>query len=124
MARILIAEDDAHMLRLLSMWLTRNGHQVIEAVDGQAAQELLVEADVDLIVTDFNMPRMTGAELVSWVRAQKSPSMPIVMLSSRCDQDTINADLEPHNVRVHPKPFSPSRLVVEIEQLLAAGAAA
>ena len=119
MAKILIAEDDPHMLRLLAMWLTRNGHQVTEAVDGQAAQEVLIAANMDLLVTDFNMPRMTGAELVSWVRAQKSASMPIVMLSSRCDQSDISAELKPLNVRVHPKPFSPSRLVVEIEQLLA-----
>lgn len=124
MAKILIAEDDPHMLRLLSMWLTRNGHQVTEAVDGQAAQEVLIATDVDLIVTDFNMPRMTGGELVRWVRAQKSASIPIVMLSSRCDQTDISADLKPLDVRVHPKPFSPSRLVVEIEQMLATAATA
>ena len=123
MAKILIAEDDAHMLRVLAMWLTRNGHQVLEATDGEAAKTALAEGNVDLLVTDINMPRMDGLELVAWIRARKSESLPIVILSSRCDQDTITADLDPQSTRLHPKPFSPSRLVVEIEQLLAAGAA-
>jgi len=119
MARILIAEDDAHMMRVLSMWLVRNGHQVLEASDGEAAKAVLTDENVDLVVSDVNMPRLDGLHLVEWIRSQKSESLPVVMLSSRCDQDSIADRLKPHNVRVHPKPFSPSRLVVEIEQLLA-----
>jgi DNA-binding response OmpR family regulator len=124
MAKILIAEDDAHMMRVLALWLTRNGHEVFEAPDGEAARTILADADVDLLVSDVNMPRLDGLDLVDWIRTEKSESLPIVMLSSRCDQDSIAADLKPRNVRVHPKPFSPSRLVVEIEQLLEARATA
>lgn len=124
MAKILIAEDDAHMMRVLAMWLARNGHEVLEASDGTAARAILAEADVDLLVSDVNMPGLDGLHLVEWIRTEKSESLPIVMLSSRCDQDSIAAILKPHKVRVHPKPFSPSRLVVEIEQMLAAGATA
>jgi DNA-binding response OmpR family regulator len=123
MARILVAEDDAHMLRVLSMWLARNGHEVLEAQDGQDAREILVDGQVDLVVSDVNMPRLSGMQLVEWVRAQIGESLPMVLLSSRCDQSSIAADLRQHGVCIHPKPFSPSRLVVEIERLLALRAA-
>ncbi|MHC4235353.1 MAG: response regulator [Planctomycetota bacterium] len=122
MARILIVEDDAHVLRVLSMWLARHGHELLEARDGAQARDILAETDVHLMVSDVNMPRMSGTELVKWVREQKSESLPIVLLSSRCDQDTIAAGLREYGVRIHPKPFSPSRLVVEIKQLLARSA--
>ncbi len=118
MAKILIAEDDAHMLRILSMWLARNGHEVLETRDGQAAQDVLSKVDVDLIVSDVNMPRMSGIELVQWLRSKKSKTLPVIMLSSRCDQDAIAGQIRGCNVNLHPKPFSPSRLMVEVEQLL------
>ncbi len=124
MARILIVEDDAHMMRVLAMWLARNGHEILEATDGEMAKTILSQDGVDLVVSDVNMPRVNGLHLVDWIRAEKSRSLPILLLSSRCDQDSIAARLKPHNVRMHPKPFSPSRLVVEIEQLLAPQAAA
>ena len=122
MARILIAEDDAHVMRVLSMWLARHGHDLLEARDGAQAREILTNTQVDLVVSDVNMPRMHGLELVEWVRAHKSESLPMILLSSRCDQDAIAAELRQHGARVHPKPFSPSRLVVEIEQLLTSSA--
>lgn len=122
MASILIVEDDAHVLRVLSMWLARHGHDLLEARDGAQAREILTNTQVDLLVSDVNMPRMNGLELVEWVRSHKSESLPMILLSSRCDQDAIGAELRKHDVRMHPKPFSPSRLVVEIEQLLAPSA--
>ncbi len=120
MARILVVEDDAHMVRVLSMWLARNGHEVVEAHDGEEAKGILIDAEVDAVVSDVNMPRLDGLDLVRWIRAEKSSELPVLMLSSRCDQDSMNARLKPYNVRLNPKPFSPSRLVVEIEHLLAA----
>ncbi len=118
MAKILIAEDDPHMQRVLSMWLSRNGHEVLETSHGAEAKALLAAGEVDLVVSDVNMPGMDGLELVEWIRSSKGETLPVVMLSSRCDQSSIAARLRPHNVRIHPKPFSPSRLVVEIEQML------
>ena len=118
MARILVADDDAHTVRLLSMWLARNGHEVLEACDGQAARDVLSKTQVDLVVSDVNMPRLSGLQLVEWVRSEISESLPMVMLTSRCDQASMAAQLGQHGVCVLPKPFSPSRLVVEIERLL------
>jgi DNA-binding response OmpR family regulator len=121
MARIMIVEDDAHILRLLSLWLTRNGHEVLEASNGTNAQEALIQTPVDLVVSDVNMPGVNGIELVRWYRGTLGQTSPVIMLSSRCDQDVIAAQLAGEDVRIHPKPFSPSRLVAMINELLRGG---
>jgi DNA-binding response OmpR family regulator len=111
------------MRRVLSMWLARNGHQVIEARDGVEAQGLITDSTIDLVVTDVNMPRLDGMGFVAWLRSEVSDCLPVIMLSSRCDQTAMLEKMKDFHAKVHPKPFSPSRLVVEIETLLAPQAA-
>jgi DNA-binding response OmpR family regulator len=132
MARILIVEDDAHMLRVLAMWLKKNGHQIVEAQDGREAAAVMgdssgndsgnaeVGGPIDLIVSDINMPNMSGIELARWVREERGLTTPIILLSSRCDQSQIASNLVPYGITVHAKPFSPSRLVAQIEAALGA----
>ncbi len=118
MATILVAEDDAHVMRLMSMWLTRSGHNVLEASNGLKAKELIAAGGVDFLVTDINMPHCNGIELAQWLRGEFKSDIPVVMLSARCDQAQIGEQLHRLKVTVHPKPFSPSRLSAEIEQRL------
>jgi CheY-like chemotaxis protein len=130
MASILIVEDDVHQMRLLSMWLRRNGHEVTAVRGGQEAQVLLSGAGraddstpasplaVELIISDVNMPNVDGIELVNWIRNERRMDVPVLILSSRCDQAELTERLAGCATRVLPKPFSPSRLVVEIENLL------
>ncbi len=118
MATILVAEDDAHMMRLMSMWLARNGHKVLEAANGEKAKELIAAGGVEFLVTDINMPICDGMELVEWLRGEVKSDIPVVMLSARTDQAQIGEKFLRLNVTVHPKPFSPSRLSNEIEKRL------
>jgi len=122
MARILIAEDDPHMLRVLSMWLRRNGHDIVEAGDGDEAMRKIEAQCPDLILSDFNMPRVDGLTLIRWIRQNISRSVPIIILSSRADQANLASQLQNDNVEVCPKPFSPSRLVSTIEGKLSPAA--
>ena len=124
MATILIVEDDVQILRVLAMWFSRNGYDVMECRDGEEALSTLAESAVDLIVTDVNMPRVDGLELVRVIRDERKLDLPIVVLSSRCDQSSIAADLALYGIRVHPKPFSPSRLLGEVASLLPSKACA
>ena len=119
MARILVAEDDAHMLRIISMWLQRNGHDVCEVPDGLAAREQLTDGRFDVLVSDVNMPGMDGISLVRWLRLDQESQLPVILLSSRCDQQVISEQVKPFKVEVYPKPFSPSQLVSRIERKLA-----
>ncbi|MCK4659271.1 MAG: response regulator [Phycisphaerae bacterium] len=122
MATILIAEDDVQILRVLAMWFSRNGHEVVECHNGVEALDKLSGGTVDLVVSDVNMPQVDGLELVRVIREERKLDLPILVLSSRCDQSSIAADLALHGIRVHPKPFSPSRLLTEVEALLSAQA--
>ncbi len=119
MAKILVAEDDTHVMRLMAMWLKRSGHEVVEAPNGQDAKALIEAGGVQFLVTDINMPHCDGIELVQWLRGEFASDIPVIMLSARCDQAQIGEKLNSQRVSVHPKPFSPSRLSNEIETTLA-----
>jgi len=65
---VLIVEDDAATRRLYKFLLTNGGYPVLEAEDGVAALEQLAAHHCDLVITDMNMPRMDGMELISAIR--------------------------------------------------------
>jgi two-component system, chemotaxis family, chemotaxis protein CheY len=65
---VLIVEDDAATRRLYKFMLTNGGYPVIEAEDGVAALEQLAQHHCDLVITDMNMPRMDGMELIQAIR--------------------------------------------------------
>ena len=119
MAIVVLAEDDAHILRVVSIWLKQNHHTVFEATNGRQALSLVLEHRPDILITDVNMPVMDGIELVKACHAEALPRMGTIVLTSRCDQSEIHASLDALRVTLHAKPFSPSRLMTEVEQLIA-----
>jgi DNA-binding response OmpR family regulator len=124
MASIVLAEDDVHIIRVVSMWLKQHKHQVSEAPNGKQALQLVLSQKPDLLITDVNMPLMDGITLVKACAAEGLPRLGVVMLTSRCDQADIVDSLKGLSVVFHPKPFSPSRLVAEVESLIARALAA
>ena len=127
MPRILIVEDEAHILRVTSMWLRRHGYELCEASNGAEALAILDQHDpasrfhqVDLIISDMNMPVMTGLELLKTVREDHKSDVPFILLTARCDQQELATELAPYGARLYPKPFVPSRLVTDVEAILKA----
>jgi two-component system chemotaxis response regulator CheY len=118
MARVVIAEDELHILHLVGMWLRRNGHEVIEARNGQAALDAVRALHPDALVTDVNMPVMDGLTVLEHVLGQENRPRAIIMLSSRCNLPTLESSQADCIVLRHPKPFSPSRLLADLEQAL------
>jgi CheY-like chemotaxis protein len=106
------------------MWLERHGYDVVEAPDGAAALEILDRESVDMIISDMNMPGIDGVELARIVREERGIDVPLLLLTARCDQGELAARVEPYRVHVYPKPFVPSRLVADIDRLLAAHSSA
>jgi two-component system chemotaxis response regulator CheY len=117
MARILIADDDAHIVRVMAIWLQRHGHLCTTAKNGQEALDRVLAGGIEIVITDMNMPVLDGIALAKTIR-RRNVQIPIVMLTARCDQDALNESLAEYSVRVFPKPFLPSQLVVEIDRLL------
>ena len=122
MSRILVAEDDPHILRVICMWLKRQGHEILEARNGLAARDALQAAPVDVLVTDINMPGMGGVELIETAQAHGWVQRGIVVLTNRWDHGEIRDRLSQWSVQVLPKPFSPSRLSELVDELSTAGA--
>lgn len=120
MSRILVVEDDPHILRVISMWLSRQGHETGEARNGCAALEQLRTRSVDVLITDVNMPQMDGLALIENVVALPSPPAGIVVLTNRWDHSDIRARLAKWGVHVLPKPFSPSKLARLVDELTGA----
>ncbi len=119
-AKILVADDEAHILHVVSMKLTNAGHQVLTAVDGEEALEVCLSERPDLVITDYQMPLMTGVELCVKLREHEQlRATPAVMLTAR------GFDIEPEQMRqagiaaVLAKPFSPRELLEKVNDLLA-----
>lgn len=110
--RVLVVEDNPQAMKLIKMVLGGVGvHQVYTARDGRAAQTFLDEAPelVDLIVCDWQMPRMTGLELLQQVRSTYS-EMPFIMLTGKTDPQSVKAARQFGVNAYVAKPYSPQQL--------------
>lgn len=79
--KILVADDDPQMQLALKAGLTRSGHTVTIVSDGEAALEMAQAETFDLLITDQQMPKMTGLELLESLHGQK-PGLPIIMITA------------------------------------------
>ena len=120
MSRILVVEDDPHILRLISLWLKRQGHDVREARNGLLARDLLQAEPADVLVTDVNMPGMDGLALIEAALPMGQVQRGVVVLTNRWDHVEIRDRLAQWHVHVLPKPFSPARLSELVESLTTA----
>jgi len=121
--KILVADDETHILHVVSLKLRNAGFNVITARDGQEALELAQQEHPDLIITDYHMPQLSGLELCQ--RLKQDPGtrdIPAIMLTAR------GYHLEPHDtqesgiLRMLSKPFSPRQLLTTVNEMLAIAA--
>lgn len=120
MASILVVDDEVSVVRVLSIWLERNGHDVFTACNGADALTQIESQSIDLLITDMNMPYVNGVEIIRIIRDKMKKELPIFLLTARCDQENLVERLKQYSVHVYTKPFVPSRLVEEINRLLGA----
>jgi len=117
--KVLIADDEAHILHVLSMKLRNAGYDVITAIDGEEALDLCMAERPDLLITDLGMPVMSGLELCRELRArQATADIKAMMLTAR-EFDLDAAELaEAGIVLVLAKPFGPREVLEKVRQLL------
>lgn len=112
--RILVVDDDALIAMSTADMLTDLGHQVLEATSGEDGLEILRrEKDIDLVLTDFSMPKMNGLQLARAVR-NEFPNVPVLMASGYAELPA-GADIELPRIG---KPYSQDQLGAEISKLI------
>jgi DNA-binding response OmpR family regulator len=119
--RILLCDDEIHILRAAEFKLTKAGYDVECANDGQEGWEAIQRRRPDILITDVQMPRMNGYELVQQVRDNSATrELPILMLTAKGYELTqFDAASKWGVAAVMTKPFSPRELVKMVEQTLA-----
>lgn len=122
MKKILVV-DDNDTIRLLARTSLEllGGHAVVEAMHGKQAQEILAKESFDLILTDLDMPYVTGQELIRWLRESPAhKNTPIIVLSALSDEkkrDQLINELNLQHFLV--KPFDPQQLDEVVNRVLA-----
>ena len=121
MAKILIVDDSRTIRQQVSFTLTKGGHEVVEAEDGQIGIDRLRENnDVALIISDVNMPNMNGLEMVEAISADSALNgVPIVMLTTEGSADLIKRAKEAGAKGWLVKPFKPEQLIAAVSKLTA-----
>ena len=121
--KILVVDDESRMRKLVKDFLEREGHTIIEAVDGMEAMDIFYEnKDISLIILDVMMPRMDRWQVCREVRALSQ--VPIIMLTARGEERDELQGFELGVDEYISKPFSPKILVARVNAILKRGGSA
>src|SRR5687768_10797892 len=117
--KILVADDESHILHVVSLKLRNAGYSVVTASDGQEALEMAGVEKPDLLITDYHMPQLSGLELCQKLKLDPATAtIPAIMLTARgyqlSDEDTQQSGI----LRTLSKPFSPRHLLTTVNEVL------
>ena len=117
--KVLIADDEIHIIHVVAIKLRNNGFEVIAANNGAEAYDLACSEQPDIVVTDYQMPFVTGIELIEKLRAnEQTRHTPAILLTAR--SFAISQELQ-ETLSVEAclsKPFSPKELLKTIQDIL------
>ena len=117
--KVLVVDDEIHIVHVVAIKLRNNDYEVITAENGAEAFKLACEVNPDIVVTDFQMPVMTGLELVGKLRqTEETKNTPVIMLTAR---NFAIEDEQKEKLQISEclsKPFSPKDLLRSIEDIL------
>jgi two-component system chemotaxis response regulator CheY len=124
MKKILVVDDSATMRRMIMASLSADRElQFEQAVSGLEAIERMTLSQIDLVLLDLNMPDVHGFEVLKFIRSQPSlAQVPVIVLTTRGDEDSREAALKHGATLYMTKPFQPQRLAPEVTRLLSAAA--
>ena len=115
-AKILVVDDDKKIVELITLYLKKDGYQVLSAYNGQQALELARRRRPDLIVLDLMLPQVDGLDVCRTLRAESS--VPIIMLTGRSTDEDKLVGLDLGADDYVTKPFNPRELLARIRAVL------
>ena len=114
--KILVVDDESRMRKLVRDFLTKQGFEVLEAGDGEAALDIFYkDKDIALLILDVMMPKMDGWQVCREIRSHSK--VPIIMLTARGDERDELLGFELGVDEYISKPFSPKILVARVEAI-------
>ena len=117
--KVLVVDDEIHIVHVVAIKLRNNGYEVVTADNGAQAFDLACKEHPDIIVTDFQMPIMTGLELVEKLRENEATrEVPVIMLTARSFAISKEQQKDLQISGCLSKPFSPRELLGNIEDVL------
>lgn len=118
--RVLLCDDEIHIIRAAEFKLVRAGFEVECAADGQAGWEAIQRHKPDIVITDCQMPRMSGLQLIERIRTTpETADLPVMMLTAKGFELSQQELLVKWNVlSVIPKPFSPRDVLQRVQDAL------
>ncbi len=114
-ARILIADDELNIRKVLAATLRKEGHEVITAKDGQEAMDLLESGKIQVVVTDLKMPRVDGLELLHHIQCHY-PQTPVIMITAHGSINNAVEALKNGALDYITKPFDKEDLIRTINK--------
>ena len=107
--RFLVVDDSSTMRRIIINTLNKLGHEeILEAGNGREGMERLLSSPVDMVITDWNMPEMTGIEFIRAMRGvDKMKQLPVLMVTTNAAKDDIVEALRAGVNSYIVKPFTP-----------------
>jgi len=117
--RVLTVDDSRTMLAMLQHTLSKAGFEVLQAADGQQGLDVLAQRNVDVVITDINMPIMDGIEFIKNVRGSGgNQSLPILILTTETSQEKRNEGRSAGGTGWIVKPFDPEKLISVINRVV------
>ena len=122
-AHILVVDDDKDIRQISAAALTRSGYQVDAAEDGAAAWKALQADNYDLLITDHNMPKLTGVELVEQMRAAHM-ELPVILVTGASPVKEMARNPRLRLAAILLKPFWADQLLETVREVLHEGSGA
>jgi len=116
--KLLLIEDDPHISRFLKLELEHSGYEIILAVTGDQALDLLEAEEPDLIILDVMLPVIDGFSILRFIREEVSEELPVIMLTARGEVNDRVKGLKGGADDYVVKPFHIEELLARIEALL------
>ena len=117
--KVLIVDDEIHIVQVVSVKFGNNGYEIISAQDGDDAYELACEHNPDVIITDLQMPHTNGIELIEKLRSNDATrETPVVVLTAKAFGCDAKQKLDLNISAILNKPFSPKELLCIVEDVL------
>ena len=116
--KILVVDDERHIVRLVQVNLERAGYEILTAYDGVEALEKVKSESPDMVVLDVMMPRMDGFEVLKNLQADPSyQDIPVIMLTAKAQDADIFKGWASGVSSYLTKPFNPRELLVFVERI-------